>query len=142
LWDGFISGIVSARDQNFIFAQARRFGFFAGRDWKDISWDNIKERESLLSWDDISKKSEKEVLQDYQPPENYYYSPREVVQMLYGQAPERLNFPDVDLEKIANGELELDMEKVLEWENFLSESKKILRGVEQALEKVGCTISD
>ena len=140
LWDAFISGITVPKDQHYIFNLAQEdMGFFRGGRWKQISWDNLKEKETILSWEDVAEISEKEYEEYYQSPENYYYSPRQTVELFYGEAPDRMRFPDVDLEKLANNEeAELDMETVANMEDFLKESQKYIKAIEIALKKEDC----
>ena len=141
LWDGFIAGITDPKDQNFIFAKAREFGFFRGEFWKDVSWSDIKDRQIILSWEDVSNVPEKEYQRVHKLSPLKPYSPREVIEMLYGPAPERIKFPDVDLEKLAAQEKVItpeDIEKVGKVKDFVEDNENWLGGIKYALDKEGC----
>jgi len=142
LWDGFISGITNPKDQNFIFYHARKLGFFIGSNWKEVIWGDLKDKEITLSWNDISNIPEKDLDKEYISPPYYYYSPREVIELLYGKAPDRIEFPSVDLEKLATGEIKLSLKDVIEIEKFQEETQKYLSTIEGALISEGCLSAD
>ena len=49
-----------------------------------------------------------------------------------------MRFPDVDLEKLANGEIDITVEIINEMNDFIDESLKYEKGIEVALKKENC----
>ena len=65
------------------------------------------------------------------------FLPREVVEILYGKAPERINFPDIDLD--AFKEREIDIKRIAEIEEFeRGDLKKYEKAYNIANSKEGC----
>jgi hypothetical protein len=138
LWDAFVSGVSNPQDQYLIFNLAQEMGFFRDSNWKEATWDDLSDRETTLLWNDVAQISEDKYKELYQIPDNHYYSPRQVMELLYGEAPERMRFPDVDLEKLANGEIDITVEIINEMNDFIDESLKYEKGIEVALKKENC----
>jgi len=132
LWKSFISGATVPSDQDYILSQAaNRFGFFSQeRGWREIK--PLGVNAPLRTLDDIRTKK-----YEYNRLENHCFSPREVVEILYGKAPERINFPDIDLD--AFKEREIDIKRIAEIEEFeRGDLKKYEKAYNIANSKEGC----
>jgi hypothetical protein len=130
LWKSFISNAIDPQDQNYILNKAKECGFFMEKDgWKiDIGDDS----RALTTLDDIRTREYK-----YTIPKNYTYSPRDFVEILYGKAPERINYPDIDLNAFSD-EREIDMEEIGKLETFEEEIEKYEKGFQLAMVKERC----
>jgi hypothetical protein len=127
LWKAFISEATIPSDQNFILNEAKsRFGFFKEADGWNINFTD--KQNSLIKEEDILKDD-----YDYKRINNHNYSPRDVIEIIYGKAPERVKFPDVSVE--AFSEEEIDLEKISEIEDFEKELNKYERAYQVALGK-------
>ena len=138
LWDSFISTAINPDDQNMLIALARQYGFFSEADGYTV---RVKEYgKGATSWDEIH-------------PGKYEYSRkqkplevcdlRRVVDVLYGEAPEREVYPDIDLSEL---EEEVDdeptIEDFVEFGNTLTEVDKAIRALEILGEQCGCPANE
>lgn len=92
LWESFIDQAVSPVDQALLFQEARLLGFFddsAG--WKMPDYGSIAEIVRPLTRQDIHQEKFHDVFRD-----SVFLSARDVVQLAFGKAPERTQFPDMD----------------------------------------------
>lgn len=133
LWKAFISQATIPSDQDYILKQAARYGFFQENDgWNLQSFEETKNI-NLISEKDIKKSKYK-----YTRPNNHIYTPSDTVQILYGKAPERIKFPDINLEVFA--EKEISIEKMEEFDQFENEINKYEKAFETFLKKEGCRL--
>ncbi len=126
LWKAFISNATIPEDQNYILNQAKEFNLLRESD----GW-NIKPEgpgNPLLGIEDIRKYE-----YEYNRPENYQYSSRDVIELAYGKK-ERLEFPDVNIEAF-DEESEVDFEKIGEFQEFFDELGKYEKAMDVAVEK-------
>lgn len=128
LFKAFISNAIIPSDQNFILNEAKKYGFFSDTDGWDVRSSKMP---ILVDIKDIRKRK-----YEYMRPKDYMYSPRDTVQILYGKAPERLKFPDMELKAFAK--TEVSGEKIDEFEEFEDEFNKYENAFEKFLEKEGC----
>lgn len=134
LWDGYISGITNPDDQNLTLALAQRYGFFQESDGWRI---RVKERGAARTNFKEIYPSEYE----YEPREFEVYSYRKVVDILYGPAPEREHYPDLD-ELINIGDDEINAEGIAEYESKIQELGKAISALEVLGEQCGCNVND
>ncbi len=127
LWESFISSATMPADQNFILNEAKKYGFFLeSNGWKvDSASGNI----SSFSEKDIRTKD-----YNYIRPEDYHYSKRDLIEIMHGKAPERVEFPEVSPE-VFSGEGEVDLEKINEWQELEEEISKYERAFAAVIEK-------
>lgn len=119
LWDGFVAGITDVNDQQIIIQQAQRYGFFTDirRDWKAISYDPT--RQALVRFEDLRSET-----YEYTRASRETLSWRRTVELMYGEAPERTEFPS--LEELADEEdIELSPEEIADLENQIRIGTKL-----------------
>ena len=132
LWDSFIYTATNPDDKNMLIALARQYGFFSEADGYTVK---VKEYgEGPTSWEEIH-------------PGKYEYSRkqmevcdlRRVVDILYGDGPEREVYPSIDLselEKTVDDEPTID--DFVEFNNTLTEVSKAIQALEILGEQCGC----
>jgi len=133
LWDAFIGGIINPEDQHYILQQAQRFGFFMESDGWSIPAQEVGA--PLLSLDDVRAYPYK-----YTQPKDRNTSPRAMIEMIYGKAPERVKFPDIDAD-ILTGESKINLEEVAELQELSRLANKYEEGMKVVIEKEECTLS-
>jgi|GEM_PF-2471462 hypothetical protein len=134
LWEGFISSIPDANDQNFVLAMAKQSGFFS----EDNGWQvTVKSRGEGFT-----------TLSEAHPGDfNFVRQPletcdlRNVVDILYGKRPERQFYPDVNLEEI---ETEIDDEPSMEdleaFREKINEITTAISALEVLYDQCGCNL--
>jgi len=134
LWDSFISTAINPDDQNMLIALARQYGFFSEADGYTA---RVKEYgKGATSWDEIH-------------PGRYEYSRkqkplevcdlRRVVDVLYGEAPEREVYPSIDLSELEETvDDEPTIDDFVEFNNTLTEVSKAIQALEILGEQCGC----
>ena len=131
LWDGFISNITNPDDQSFILSQAKRFNFFKDEDGWDIKLKPIGS--SLTSLEEARKD---EYIHELKPMDIMTLT--ETVEAVYGDRPERIEFPDInenDILEALNDTVEQleDFEKINEFQEKLDILKKDAKLMEALL---------
>ncbi len=130
LWDGFISSITYADDQNYILSQAVRFGFFpASQGW------NVETKamgEGTTIYEEIRTRPYK-----YIRPEIETLSYLDMVHLIFGKGPERKKIPE-ELMKVFQANMEdvskIHSKKYQELDQglyHLDHSKKLLEYLEE-----------
>lgn len=135
LWNGYISTLTNADDQNLIIALARRHNFFSDSEgWKI----NIKGKGGSLT-------SLEEVHPDpffYKIPPLETHSIRRVVEDLFGPGPRRQFWPDIDLDKLEQSTDNEDDANILDSVNklqeLLHETTEYINGLRTLHERAGC----
>ncbi|MBQ1387946.1 hypothetical protein IIY68_04115 [Candidatus Saccharibacteria bacterium] len=136
LWDGFIQGITNPDDQNFILGIAKHYGFFQDSD----GW-NVQMKERGASRTDFSEIHPGKY--EYQPKDFEVYSYRKVVEALYGPAPERELYPDINLDELASiGDDEVGIEDIVEYEARMEELSKAILALEVLGGQCGCNVNN
>ena len=87
LWEGFISSITNPKDQAFILSQGLHFGFFKEADGWKVNYDFLGQ--VCLSYDDIRTRP-----YDYTRAEVETLSYLDLVKIIFGPSPKRLDLPD------------------------------------------------
>ena len=136
LWDGFIQGITNPDDQNFILGIAKHYGFFQDSD----GW-TVQMKERGASRTDFSEIHPGKY--EYQPKDFEVYSYRKVVEALYGPAPERELYPDINLDELASiGDDEVGIEDIVEYEARMEELSKAILALEVLGGQCGCNVNN
>lgn len=136
LWDSFISNMINPNDQNFALALARQYGFFSESDGWQV---RIKERGAGFT-----------SLAEIHPGEfDFVRQPLEtldlrgVVDVLYGDRPERTVYPELDLDELEDTvDDELTIEDFAEIEGRIEEITKVISALEKLGEQYGCSVAD
>ncbi len=133
LWDGFISSIANPDEQNQIIALAMQYGFFS----KDDGWrTTVKERGSGFT-----------TLDEAHPGEfNFERKPlelcdlRETVDILYGKAPNREIYPDINLDELQEEFEEVSLEDIEAYEHTIEELGTAIKALEVLYTQCGCEV--
>jgi hypothetical protein len=132
LWKGFISNATVPEDQKFLLNEARKYNFFNESGGWDI--DSLKEGKSLVNEKMIRTRD-----YNYSPSKDVKYSPRDVVEVLYGKAPDRLKFPNIEIDALQEAK-ESDIKEIQEIEEFAEKMQDFGDKYLEAMDREGCTI--
>jgi len=134
LWDGFISSITYADDQNYILSQAVRFGFFPASEGWDVETKAVGEGTTI--YEEIRTRPYK-----YVRPEIETLSYLDIVHLIFGEGPGRKNLPE-ELIEVFESTIEdvskIHSKKYQELDQrlyHLEHSKKLLEYLEENLEE-------
>lgn len=133
LWKGFISNATVPEDQKFLLNEARKYAFFNESGGWNI--DSLTEGKSLINEKMIRTRD-----YNYFPSKDVKYSPRDVTEILYGKAPDRLKFPNIEIDALQEAE-EADIKDIEEMEELAETIKGFGDKYLEAMAKEGCTIS-
>jgi len=134
LWDGFISSITYADDQNYILSQAVRFGFFPVNE----GW-NVKTKaigEGITTYEEIRTRP-----YNYIRPKIETFSYLDVIHLIYGKGPVRTTLPEELIESFKENTdnlRQIDVKKYQELDRqlfHLEHTKNLLEYLENNGEK-------
>lgn len=134
LWEGFVGSIADADDRNTVIAMAIQSGFFS----QSGGWDaKVKVRGSgLTTLEEIHPGSF-----DYEAKPLETYDLRKVVDMLYGQRPERQVYPDVNLSELEDEvDDELTTDDIEAYQGKLEELTNAIGALEVLYNQCGCNV--
>jgi len=136
LWDGFIAQITEPNDQNMTIQLAKFYNFFQEKDGWNIRYKGIGE--GLTSKADIYREGER-----YIPEPLEVYDLRKVVDLLYGEAPERDFYPVITLSDFENtenpGERAATTEDSAEFKEIQKELEESIAALEVLYDQCGCS---
>lgn len=134
LWDGFISNMTNANDQNLVLAMAKQYGFFQ----ESEGW-NIAIKEHGSGFTSLSEAHPGEFNFERKPME--VLSLAEMVEVLYGPKPEREIYPDdINFEELGELDEEATPEDLIEAEEKLKELDKTIKALEVLSSQCGCSV--
>lgn len=133
LWEGFISGMTNADEQNLVLAFAKRHGFFSESEGWKVEFKELGAGFTTL--DDIHPNA---FAFERKPMETYDL--RKTVEMLYGPGPKREVYPDDinldELEDLTDDEPTVD--DFIEGEAKIKEISDVIKALEVLGEQCGC----
>ncbi len=135
LWEGFVGSIADADDRNMVIAMAIQSGFFS----ETGGWDaKVKERGSgLTTLEEMHPGAF-----DYEAKPLETYDLRQVVDMLYGQHPERRVYPDINLSELEDEvDDELTTDDIETYQGKLEELTNAIGALEVLYNQCGCNVS-
>ena len=129
IWQEFVSQSTVAADKAYLYQLLKdRFGFF-----------------KTLGWDQNPNYGSGGIVNSFniQPPQNpaeeiTFLGPREVIEMTYGKAPERVRWPEIKIVEEKEGALEVNLEKLARIQafgEFLNQYKQEVAGFTSELDE-------
>lgn len=135
LWEGFVGSIANADDRNMVIAMAIQSGFFS----QSGGWEaRVKECGSgLTTLEEMHPGAF-----DYEAKPLETYDLRKVVDMLYGQRPERQVYPDINLSELEDEvDDELTTDDIEAYQGKLEELTNAIGALEVLYNQCGCNVS-